>query len=1664
MPQAFPVQVIAIPDGLHDGRLRISLSLTPFGDAPAYAPRVEISRWPEEVGRLSAGLRLAVADIAGGLPINPRYISTPLNWDLEGTGYPGSAGDDWRRVFESEPGGFDALARYLNATEAGPEPPQTIAGRASNFDFYSSAELGGMLRSLYTAVGERALRLRSQHQANDALAAGSLNAREWQAIEELAPWSGGDPVGLFNRDKPLTRLARIQSKRQALAETALARGVLTSSTNRAATAQLADLTAITLAEFNALNGNEVRLTTNGQGYVLGLPSSDEAKDVFTRYAAAWGLVREDCPDPSTCVDPPCDPPIDTDPQKSNAARKFSGILSYPTLAKYFGLITDLYVDSSAIGPAGALAVVFADAAPADPGQLLTWTAFSRQGEWFGPAEARGDTSTDKGLVNLREQISRGRNSVPRYVLSQVDATNGTKRLLDRAVAVGEGLRSGLPLDEVGSTLPDLHETGIALLDRKSAATAFAARLERRRMQPGMATSELQLNYSEHLRRGIRIDVAMSDADGNLSLGDATRWRTLMARALRFGIDPQFLGLDAVRRVSARDDGFVGEAESMRSIGGALSIDVPQEVATWTGESLAVPVNGNTPGCETIWIDPATDLAISIDFSLPQAGVLDLRPSLLRYGRGYRFGARLCFLNGCGLTFSEARARYVSSDASMVLGDENAPREPFSYKRLRKVQAPEVLLPWNEALTTEPTEAPGETIDTLVVRSGRVSTPQARRFLVPSRLAADQAEQHGQFDDSEGRSSPRPRGAFRGLNRAELDRGRGSFPVARDGDWQFPESEGEGAPAREVSQGLVLVLNRSAPATEQEYHADPLGRAVQAKLIDVDGQNSGITPPVEFWSTETHAREAQPIMLELKRAGAGGAGGSFDLNDHHVIVRPQGGGSLRLPKLSVALAPAEVMDIELNPSGDSEALCRELGGLDKAIERAGLTRVAGGALLLEGATDPWIGARRLRLVHAVEQPLAPLSLTRLHPVVVSVVSESATTGRKWSDYLASVTDPLTLASEEGGATTFFVGAAAFHRKSTGQLRCEAAWTEHGPAGLRRNNEIWSYAPPENSARLFGISNIDARGPNRIDLARDDRQPRGLSHSFPDGRARLLDAQLVATSRFTDYYRGGASDRHERRSQPVRVIIPCTFRPPLPEIDRVMPTMHWSNRINARRTTFEFTRTCGVRVFLKPSIYASGADEMLGLVFWTRGGSTGTLCDFEAATGQQGQRVTQWGYDPIQNPLLGAGILPTLPQPSAFSGWDAEESELLLPAPDLEDGAAGGGPDNQPLPVHVLGFEPRIDPVDGPYCDIAADVGTAYAPFVRLGLVRYQPHAVAGLELSRPVSKTAQILPWRVGNVRIRRQRQVEVTLRGPGYSGRRVSGLDEDPRGSTLLNVRLMRAVSRVGQARSRDFPPTWRPVLDENGAPIEIIAQPPQAVDGQAVWTCAVTLPRSRRRVHYGLAIEELEWLDSEDAAASSACLAVGASPSPNPQPRGPIFAHIVDLDPDLPLGRAPVDQQSANREPLSMGEDGLVGTAREAARLLRERFPEIVFTSGRRDVARQARAMAHNVTLNRRWVVQTYRRSAQRDALQQWLDENPSVRAEGPIAEAFATIMSAWSPPMRARFSKHFSGLAFDIRPLAAPGARSFIRALPGLTNFLEREGGLTIWHLEFQPGREQS
>jgi hypothetical protein len=139
---------------------------------------------------------------------------------------------------------------------------------------------------------------------------------------------------------------------------------------------------------------------------------------------------------------------------------------------------------------------------------------------------------------------------------------------------------------------------------------------------------------------------------------------------------------------------------------------------------------------------------------------------------------------------------------------------------------------------------------------------------------------------------------------------------------------------------------------------------------------------------------------------------------------------------------------------------------------------------------------------------------------------------------------------------------------------------------------------------------------------------------------------------------------------------------------------------------------------------------------------------------------------------------------------------------------------------------------------------------------------------------------------------------------------------------------------------------------------------------------------------------------------------------------------------------------------------AKKAAEELQTKFPEIVFTSGRRDLPGQARAMAGNVVKKRDWIGNTYKANDASKACQKWVDDHPEATTQKAIAAGLLETLNSLGPKA-GQISRHLTGDAFDIQPIKdskkTDEVKAAIKELPDMKQFLDHEGGLEIWHVGF-------
>ncbi|PBB20396.1 hypothetical protein [Mesorhizobium sp. WSM4313] len=278
-----------------------------------------------------------------------------------------------------------------------------------------------------------------------------------------------------------------------------------------------------------------------------------------------------------------------------------------------------------------------------------------------------------------------------------------------------------------------------------------------------------------------------------------------------------------------------------------------------------------------------------------------------------------------------------------------------------------------------------------------------------------------------------------------------------------------------------------------------------------------------------------------------------------------------------------------------------------------------------------------------------------------------------------------------------------------------------------------------------------------------------------------------------------------SRSVTVILPATGRPAKCDARAPAPVFQWKEM----RTPFRLIRRRDsvVRIPLGREWFSSGQGERLGIVLWPpnlllgdtpaldknqvpiRGtGHYGVervidLTTFaDADLGPGGAFITRRGADPIEDGppqtriFMSQADFPDLLRPSGDLMRATFVGEVDMPLAD--DGSEMGtaerkqtkGSDEAPQPplrVALVTYEPRFDVErEEWYVDVRLRDGETASPFVRFGLVRYQPNTHRALRCSRPMVQWVKPLPKRYVSIRPSQdQRSVEVTMVGRAATGR-----------------------------------------------------------------------------------------------------------------------------------------------------------------------------------------------------------------------------------------------------------------------------------------------------------
>jgi hypothetical protein len=1016
--------------------------------------------------------------------------------------------------------------------------------------------------------------------------------------------------------------------------------------------------------------------------------------------------------------------------------------SYPALQRALGLVLDATVPSEAVLSAGVAGIAAGTLTVQEfsPGagwrmapQVLAPPVLYRlsrgadQPGVFAPAESAttsGAPPVSEGFLNLDPQ---------RCQLLQVDLDGA----MAKVIALANTWTTAWDTTSAPATLPALRSGGMGLaVDNRAAEVLQSVQRSGSLHDAAGGKGQLPPLFATDLVKGYRVDVWTSLTG---------RWHSLHRRRAQYR-----LGADLDGALDVEEEGFNQLAaaspapdptrDPQTDVPGLKPVDtdlyVHERLARWAGWSLSAPrpgrpLNRDANPHKATEDDPSlgqplTPFAMTTAFT-PVPGSLPR----LRFGSYYRFRVRAVDLAGNSPEPTEREAGPASfADFPSVL-----PPYPGGTPYLRWEPVPHPTLVLHKIA-----DGARPALNRLIIRSfnsdpsrDTTASPETDdRHVAPPRCSVDLAETHGMLDGPAGfRADPQ---TFAML-------------VARD-DAAFPATQmGDPPTAVPIDPSDIAAL---------PYMPDPLARA--AALRDLPGVAPGTV--LQAGSGDIVAGDADPDP------GAGPVlqvsfGDQWPDRQCFRILLQDGDGppqwdpstrllTLQLPKaasvtsqLSSSLAEADLAVMGLwawarqyVDAQNFQALA--LGGEDLAARLEQIASQAGRLhrLAREGGHWALTPSIPLNFVHAVQQPIGVPAFAGVPPGTWALTEreQALSPARDCSPF-----PPLAAWRQRGATDVVLIGGLHCHFPSSAKIDIQATWTdvidEGGHRELARAAHVESLpltglprdellSPAADGGRALAVYLTPKAllwfAPNYVDQSGNPHPAAAPIHRLADTRFRMITYQAVATSRFQDDFPQDQGLDFTRTSPPLTIEVPSSARPATPSVRYVIPTFGW--RRHQGGTVWTSVRLGqGLRVYLDRPWFSSGHGGLLGVVVWN-GEDTPSDGDRDSLYKTV---FTQWGLDPLRltGPLAG------MPKLGDFPDAALSATALRIPETGRLVDVAG----------HSVGFDADRQLW---YADITINAQGAHRPFVRMALVRFQPHSIPGVELSTPVlADFAQLTPDR-----------------------------------------------------------------------------------------------------------------------------------------------------------------------------------------------------------------------------------------------------------------------------------------------------------------------------------
>jgi hypothetical protein len=1032
------------------------------------------------------------------------------------------------------------------------------------------------------------------------------------------------------------------------------------------------------------------------------------------------------------------------------------LMEYPAIQRRLGLVVDLTVPlPGGLGANPTISVV-PTWTSAQPGTLnRTPVTLATFGSGVFAPRAGGELSHDR--LNLA-------GAAFRVVAMDVDgAALKARQFADTVRRAWTIARSADTPDRYA--LPALRSGGLAVV-RTGSAVRQVARFADATTKNGAIVSGATLNLdAEALLRGFRWHVY------DVHSG---RWYSLCQRTGGYHFITPNRTLPVVNPEDSTvdwEEGVITAAATQRVDGSPLDFYQAEYLCRWHGESLVAPRPGKSlhrdPGSppELPSADPPAAFPLSATFR-PQPG--SLPP--LRFGRTYRLRAFAGYVGGAGPAF-------VDGDTS---ADFSTATAEWTYARLEPVAPPEVVM--------RRSRTAGESLHHLVIRtnwdSAAADTAAVERHLLPPRTSQLQAEQHGMFDTPTG------------LDPNAYDMICARAPGELTGG--VPDPANSGQPYYDVD---VLSFPVEGTNTAQlPWLADPFARG--AALYGLPGLAPGETKRVDFGPADDW-----PSMRPLRLRLVEGSGSP-------VPIAGSGRG------LEVRLGKGDVAEVELS----SYLLDDDLRQLQVwrwfAHEATPPYSPALVATRRKEALDGrvWLltPKQKLVLVCATREPLAEPRFQA--PQVVrqldqnhAIVSDTLKINRKSTgsvELRAEWTDPV----DDLTGSIWEPAKQVVKTADLGETRvAKTPVTDTLPVSHRHDfsdtkyhrvtytavakSRFAEYFAERRKVTLTGTTAVvlDSRGVSRhceevVPAGGDTRYVRGTDYDmdYLAGTIRrstgshIPDGGQVEVGFLPPISRQSAPADPADPADPARpVTVLSTARPAPPQPLYVVPTFGWDVQRPSQDPVLagdvlSRRRGNGLRVYLDRPWWSSGGEEQLAVVLLNPAELTDELRPY----------ITAWGMDPV---FHSTPMSQTLPQQANFVGA-SKPGPLPLAERSTQQVTIAAYPVVADLRRTLW------------YCDLELTAGTSYFPFVRLALARYQPNAMAGVELSRvALADFAQLAPDRWVSLSYVPNNDIRITVIGHSYLATAGSAINYS-RLSATLERRDPNIPGELGWVPAGEFP------------------------------------------------------------------------------------------------------------------------------------------------------------------------------------------------------------------------------------------------------------------------